>query len=200
MQVESELLAALRKKLGPLTLEEIVSLVETSSGEPSVKTISVPLPSWRRGASRNGVLATSADGSVGLPNAAGGTLRGQSSNNTSVTDTGQIELALPQNYVAGGEISFIFRANVGILRQVANTIGLSVKKVGDNAVGSELCVTNPQVLTVDFADYSFVVTPTDLVAGDILALILTLTNNDTGGSGGAAVINVAKTSYNFLGM
>ena len=67
------------------------------------------------------------------------------------------------------------------LLTVGTTVVPTVKLIGDT-LGSDLVTTSAQTLTTAYANYDFVVTPTGLVAGDLLAINTTLVCNDTGGT------------------
>lgn len=90
------------------------------------------------------------------------------------------QFALPAEYVSGETIT------VRIKSQFINASGadssrdsftdLSVYKQAGGAIGSDICATAAQSPTADdtYETFDFTVTPTGLVAGDILNLLITL--------------------------
>ena len=90
------------------------------------------------------------------------------------------QFALPAEYVSGETIT------VRIKSQFINGSGadssrdsftdLEVFKQAAGAIGSDICATNNQSPTADdtYETFNFTVTPTGLVAGDILNLLITL--------------------------
>lgn len=117
--------------------------------------------------------------SLGLADAAGSGIVGSTTNGgatNSVTETAAFEHTLPSSYVAGAAITLRVRAKVSVLRTTTQTIGAVVKLLGDASLGSDLNTTAAQTLTASYANYDFVITPTGLVAGNILDVALTVVN------------------------
>ena len=110
---------------------------------PTTRTRGIPLTQWRKSTARGTPLASApSGGDLGLGNTAGQGIQGTSTNATSETDAARIEIGLPEDYVAQNSVTLKVRGRVGINRQVAQTIGISAKKVTDSAVGAELCATS----------------------------------------------------------
>lgn len=154
----------------------------------------LPLSEFRKIAAMSTALASTAGTSLlGFSGTAGAPLLGTATSNNSVTETASYVYTLPADYVAGAAISVIVRAKVSVLSQVTKTIGASAKLIGDGAVGSNLIATAAAVLTAAYANYTFVVTPTGLVAGNQLQLDFTTINDDTGGAHSGAISISAVT-------
>lgn len=111
---------------------------------------------------------------------------GEISNGTVGADTeesvGWFEFQLPHNYVAGGDIKI--RAGVDVIGSGALgtcTIDFSAYKQDGltGAVGSDLVSTAAQAISATQANKDFVVTPTGLVAGDLLVIKMTTSVDNT---------------------
>lgn len=111
---------------------------------------------------------------------------GEVSNGTVGADTevsvGWFEFQLPPEYVAGGDISI--RAGVDVVGTGALgtcTIDFSayLQNKTSGAVGSDLVSTAAQAISATAALLTFVVTPTGLVAGDLLIIKMTTSVDNT---------------------
>jgi hypothetical protein len=105
------------------------------------------------------------------------------------------QVTLPPEYVAGGDITV--RLPVSIVKTAAavdngSTIDLSVYKQAAGAVGSDLCATAAQTFAAVDTWYNkdFTVTPTGLVAGDVLNLEITSSVIDSEAGGGTLRLNM----------
>lgn len=117
---------------------------------------------------------------------------GEASINETETSVGLFTFVLPENYVSGGTVTLRASALVVLAGDAANdatsTIDFAVRKVTKTtgAVGSDLVSTAAQTLATAGADYDFTVTPTGLVAGDVLTGSFTTNMVETAGGTGAA--------------
>lgn len=156
-------------------------------------TVPYPIPELRQQAAMSTALPTAGNGTaLGVAAAAGSVLLGSTSNNTSITEKAAYEFVVPEDYVAGQNITVRLRSKVGIARQVAQTVAASAKLIADGVLGSELIATAAQAVTLAYANYDFVITGTTLTAGNRLVIVITLVGNDTGGAGGAAAMSVSE--------
>ena len=154
-----------------------------------VRAYPIPLNAFNAPAAWKDALGDApAAGIFGLSDTPGDVLKGELSNANSKTDEAQNSFVLPPEYVAGGAITVRIRAKKDTtLAFVGDTIDCNVKLVGDT-LGSDLVTTSPQTpMTTAYVDYDFVVTPTGLVPGNILSLIITGISNDTGGATNKAI-------------
>lgn len=122
--------------------------------------------------------------SLGLGDAAGSVVTGTTTNGgatASASETAAFSVQLPDNYVDGGAIELRVRAKVSADRQTSQTVDAVVKLLGDS-LGSDICADAAQTLTTSYANYDFTITPTGLVAGDVLWVEITLATDDTAGS------------------
>lgn len=90
------------------------------------------------------------------------------------------QITLPDNYVSGGTISI--RAFCGMVTTISDgavTIDFEACKVTGATVGSDLVATAATSINLlTFANRDFVVTPTGLVAGDMLDVRMTVATAD----------------------
>lgn len=99
------------------------------------------------------------------------------------TDYAQIDFALPAWYVPGATITVRVRAKwATTLLTVSSLVDVEVKVAADGTLGSDICTTAAQQVTTSYANYSFTVTPTGRVAGDLLTIRFGLLGDDTGGT------------------
>ena len=91
------------------------------------------------------------------------------------------EITLPANYKAGGAVTVRFGTDVtGAGTLGTCTIDLTAfKQAVDGSVGSDLCATAAQAISATAGDKDFTITPTGLVAGDRLNLIVTVSVEET---------------------
>ena len=163
-------------------------------------TLAIPLTAFRKAAAIKDNLPDAGDTtSLGLAEASGSLLLGSDANGTSVSETAGIYIAVPYNYVAAGAVNVVIRAKITATVEDPNsqTIDLTAKELGDT-LGSDVCATSAQILTTSFANYTFSVTPTNLVAGDVLELIVTGAADDTGGAH-AAQVTIQGIKFNYAG-
>lgn len=120
----------------------------------------------------------------------------QSSNPTggTVTQYARFQFEFPPEYDAGQRVYVRCRAKVAVACQVSNTLDV-VAYEGDKegGIGADLCTTAAQTLTTSFANYDFVLTPTNLTAGDILDARLHVALDDTGGAH-AGIVSIGKVA------
>ena len=123
---------------------------------------------------------------------------GEATVNETEASVGLFSVVLPENYVSGGTISIVISALVVLAGDAANdptsTIDCTLLKVtkATGAVGADLVTTAAQTLATAGADYTFVVTPTGLVAGDKLTGAVTTSVVETAGGTGAANSRITR--------
>ena len=105
------------------------------------------------------------------------TLYGETANNNTKTDISYFQFILPSEYVSAGDVKIRVKhqaTGAGTLG-ATKTIDMSVyEQDGNGAVGSDLVTTAAQtVIKGTWTTSDFVVTATDLVAGDILIAKIT---------------------------
>ncbi len=110
----------------------------------------------------------------------------ESASGASVTNLARFELVVPPEYIDGDPITVRVRCRESAASTVGATINLEAHESdGGGGVGADICATDPQDIDTTFTDYDFTLTPTNVVAGDVIDCELTMVVNDTGGSVGA---------------
>ena len=91
---------------------------------------------------------------------------------------------LPENYVDGATLTLRMVVDVtGAGTLGACTVDASVyKQDNDGAVGSDLVATSAIAVTADSGNKDFTITPTGLVSGDVLSIVVTTSIAESGGS------------------
>lgn len=127
-------------------------------------------------------------------------IQGEAAINETEVSVGRFIFVLPENYVSGGTITLRTSALVTLagdaLNDATSTIDMTAFKVTKTtgAVGSDLVTTAATTLATAGADYDFVVTPTGLVAGDILSCSLTTSMVETATGTGAANSTITRVA------
>ncbi|MFA4972107.1 MAG: hypothetical protein WC683_05805 [bacterium] len=117
-------------------------------------------------------------------------LMGNSPDSDTQTDVSLFQFALPPNYVAAGDVKIrvnsLFTADGD-----TKTVDLNVYEINktDGTKGADICETTVITLTGTAAAHDFTVTAADLVAGDLLSVIVTTAFQDADGAVGEAKIN-----------
>ena len=177
----------LRVKAGGITTSHLASsagvLRSQLATDVAAKAYGVPLTSMK-----NTDGSTIAAGSAGV---SGGfsvnvashveTLVGQTADSATKTSVARFRYALPDNYVAGGTITFTIATKLisvtgtGVTNN-GSDCDLSAYKQAHGAVGSDLVTTNAATYAAldTWYDKAFTVDPTGLVAGDVLSFEITL--------------------------
>lgn len=189
-----------------LTLGEAGVRVTDSSGQlkngggTAVTAHAIPVVDWRKtdGVTLN--AATAATTNFGVVYGSDGTdfphLETIDSKNATTAVVSRTVIRLPSNYVAGSAITI--RARAGMKTTVASNSGATTidfsgySNLGTANTGSaDLVTTNAQSInSLTAANYDFVVTPTNLVAGQDFHVKLTLTVTDS--ATGTAVIGTVN--------
>lgn len=118
---------------------------------------------------------------TGTPGTAAPSLRGVDFGGAATDERASFEFIVPQTYRAGAPLTL--RVNAGILTTVAATAltvdALVYKDAGTGAVGADICATAAQSInSLVFANKDFTITPTGIVPGDRLIIILIFTGSD----------------------
>jgi len=166
----------------------LLNLIDRTISE--VDAFSIPLTAFTKKAAIKDILAdTPGTNSLGLGDAAGSAITGTTTNSGgtgSANETAITHFALPARYVAGQPVTVRIRSKVSVARGASQTVDCIVKKVGDAALGSDICATAAQTLTTSYADYDFTITPDSLNPGDVIYIEVALATDDTGGGNDGA--------------
>lgn len=120
---------------------------------------------------------------TGTPGTDAPTLQGVDFGGTSTDEKCAFTFVLPAEYVSGETITV--RVRGGMVTGVADTactVDVECwKENGDGAVGSDICSTAAQSInSLTYANKDFTITPTGLVAGDVLQLRFSFAGSDVG--------------------
>lgn len=181
--------------LDTLTIDQDGVSVTDSSGQlkqtaTSTTTVSIPiLPSaWRvHDAVATNLPTTAAADDLAIINGTDGTafpsIQTLDFKNTTTTAYARAYLALPPNYVAGSDVTI--RVVGGMTTTVASTsctVDLTVYSNDGDATGSaDICATAAQSInSLTFGNKDFTITPTGLVAGQLLNVRMVIAGVDSG--------------------
>jgi len=121
---------------------------------------------------------------------------GEAAINETEASVGWFTFTLPADYVAGGEINIRAAAGIVIAGDAvltSATIDFSAyKQAADGTVGSDLVTTTATAITATFGNKDFVVTPTGLVAGDVLVVKMTTSVVEEAAGTGAANSRISR--------
>ena len=102
------------------------------------------------------------------------TIESRIANSETETCEMKAQATLPANYVSGTAVTLRLPVTLfGAGTDNGSTIDAEVFKVTDGAIGSDICATAAQALTTSWADYDFTITPTGLLPGDELSIVVT---------------------------
>jgi hypothetical protein len=123
---------------------------------------------------------------TGTPGTDAPTLQGVDFGGTTTDEKTAFTFTLPPEYVSGETITLRVRA--AMLTTVSDgtaTVDAEVwKEDGAGDVGTDICATAPQSInSLTPANKDFTITPTGLVAGDVLQVRLAFAGSDTGNVG-----------------
>lgn len=184
------------------------SIARTSLVQDLTQTYDLPVPLWRVWDGNYGPLTSAGADDIGVTTGAFGTgcpyLHGGDMNAAgAITRYARTTIMLPPEYVNGAAITL--RAAAGMLTSVASvsaTVDFEAYLSGRNALisGSDLVTTTAQSInSLTFATYSFTVTPTSRVPGDLLDIRVTIAANSVTASSHFAVIAGAELALTIKG-
>lgn len=116
-----------------------------------------------------------------------GILRGQDAHGTTKTETVAFGFPLPECYDDGQDIKVTVTARVydtAVGTMSVKTIDCEAYEIAEaGTAGADICATAVQNLTTSMAQYTFVITATGLVRGDLLRILVRTVITESGGSG-----------------
>jgi len=123
---------------------------------------------------------------TGTPGTDAPTVQAADSGGASPTQKAAFEFVLPETYRAGSAVTL--RVKAGVLTTVFDTSltldASAYLDAGDGTVGSDLVTTAAQSInSLTMANKDFTITPTGLVPGDRLLIVLTVAGVDSGDAG-----------------
>lgn len=139
--------------------------------------------------------------SLGLGDTAGSVLVGSTTNGGATATSSEnagFTITMPEDYVSGSAFSIIGTAKVTAARQVSASIDFTAKAVTEAGLGADLVTTTATSVNTGtaFADKTFDVNGTGLVAGSVIEVVTVLATNDTGAANdGHAELGKLVISY-----
>jgi len=116
-----------------------------------------------------------------------GILQGEDAHGTTKTETVCLEFPVPECYDDGQDVKITVTARVndsGAGTMSVKSIDCEAYEVAEaGTAGADLCATAAQTLTTSMAQYTFVVTATGLVRGDMLMVLVRTVITESGGTG-----------------
>jgi hypothetical protein len=116
-----------------------------------------------------------------------GLLRGQDAHGTTKTETVMLEFPVPECFDDGQDLKITVTARVydtGAGTMSVKTVDCECYKIAEaGTAGSDLCETAVQNLTTIMGQFTFVITATDLVRGDMIRAFVRTVITESGGTG-----------------
>lgn len=175
-------------EVSPSAATTTATFARSALTQDDLKPYTIPLEAFRTWDARQTTLpGTAGTDDLGLITGTYGTnaprVQTSDGKNTTTTQRLAFQLAVPAEYVDGESITIRIRA--GMVTTVASnsgatTVDVEASKVGaDGTVGADICATAAQTInSLTAADKDFVITPTGVVAGDLLDVRVTIVVTD----------------------
>lgn len=169
-----------------------ISLARSGLVQDDLKIYGIPLESLRTTITGQplGATAGTPAGAFGITYGTHGSAAplvvGEAASGNTKTDKARFSYPLPPEYVSGESVILRVRCKEAIgAATVSTSIDCECYETDkDGGVGSDICATAAQDVTTSYGNKDFTITPTDLVAGDMLDIELTGVTTDTGGTVG----------------
>jgi hypothetical protein len=151
----------------------------------------IPLTAFKAPAAWKDSLGDTATAAIlGLADTPGSVLLASDASNETINQSAVATYVLPHTYIAGSTITVRLRAKQATaLSATSSKVDVVAKLVGDT-LGTDLCTTNSQQVTTAYSALDFTVTPTGLVAGDILTIEVFCIDIDTTTGGAMSISRV----------
>lgn len=188
--------------VGTSTAANFDPLGEVAGLSTTTNTIGIPLFDWRvfdAPLTPLGVTALSADDLLFTPGTfatSAPTLEGSDVGGTTGTQHARQQIVVPADYVAGGAIAIVVTA--GVERLASTSATLDIVAVRTAVPDGDIVDTAAQSInSVTAAAKTFVLTPTNIVPGDVLDVKLTtaVSDADDAGANINSVISAVTLSY-----
>ncbi len=199
LRVTGTLSALPTASLDQTHLTSTTAIPRTKLAQDNVQGFSIPLHSWRTwDAPTTSLPSAAANDDLGLVYGTFGTahdlIQTGDCKNTTTTRHARAMATLPYNYQAAETV--MIRAYAGMETTVASsstTIDFDVREcTGHGGYSSDICTTSPtSINSLTYGNKDFVITATDLVAGDLLDIKMTMIVTDSG-TGTAVIGSVGK--------
>ena len=195
-------------KIGGTAITATATDLNTGNAGPVARSVistdsaalyNVPVTSWLNPADAEPLVGATleTDGTMNIGGVGTGVVGLVSNVTDDETETNSMAtiIFLPAEYVAGSAITVSFQVKITNAATTA-TIDMTAQKISSaGAPGSDVCATAVQTITTSFTTKSFTITPTGLVAGDRLQIVVTTAILDAAGGSTTQVqiayVNVA---------
>ena len=161
--------------------------------EDALAVFDLPYYGWLDGSTGDPLLGASetATGKFNTAAVGCGFILGISSfltDNETVSPTMGTVFALPENYVATGDVKVVVTAKV-TNAATTKTVDVQCYKANLTAgtLGSDICATAIQTMTTSFVEYTFVITAATLSAGDYIQIVVAGVVTDAAGGSTTAM-------------
>jgi predicted RecA/RadA family phage recombinase len=170
--------------------DSLTSVARSSLGQDDLAPYQIPNEAWQLwdSATRGllGATATSADDlifTLGTIGTAASKITGSDFGGTSATQKARYQFTVPVEYVAGQTITLRAAAFTGTtVADTSSTIDFSVYRLAAPTV--DICATAAQSINaLTVANKDFTITPTNVVPGDVLDILMTYAGVDAGDLG-----------------
>lgn len=170
------------------TAAELNQLVGITTG---VVPHGIPLNNFRAPAAWKDDLGDTATAAIlGLADTRGSVLLASDASSETINQSAVACFTLPATYQSGAPITVRLRAKQATaLSTTSSKVDVVAKLIGDT-LGADICATASQQVTTSYANYDFDVTPTSLVAGDILAIEVFCIDIDVSDGGAMSISRV----------
>lgn len=178
--------------------------VATTSTSPATttRTVAVPIFDWRvhdAPLTPLGLTALSADDLIFTPGTFGAdapVLKGSDVGGTSVIQYARRQIAVPGDYVAGASISLVVKAGMQVVADTSATLTAVVYRTA--APTADLYnLSAKNINSATLANQTFALTPTNVVPGDLLDVLILTAVVDAGNAANNinSIISEVKLSY-----
>ena len=172
------------------------AIVRSKLAQDALAVYTVPLTDFKQTSDLTALPASGDETDMGLVAGAHGTaspsLNADTGAGGTSTEKARVLFVLPAEYDAGETVTLRLHARCSDLATTSATIDAEVYESDTElGVSADLCETVAQSIhSTSWADKDFTITPTALVAGDLLDIELTVVFDDAGGGGDGAVAAV----------
>ena len=134
-------------------------------------------------------------GLVGVWGSASPQLKSITSSGTSIAAYARFQWPLPPEYVDAQRVYVRMRARVEVAANVSALLDVvAYESTNEGGISADLVTTAAQSFNlITWANYDFVITPTDLARGNVLDIRIHAAVNDTGATN-ASIVNIGKVS------
>ncbi len=168
-----------------IQIPELAEVARSAMLQEDAVVIPIPLSAWRQTGNMEQLPAAGDGTNIGFIPGAFATnspyLQPTVTTGATATEYARTQVVLPECYVNAQTVTFRIRMtaqNPGVPGTI--TIDLrAFESDGQRGISADLCDTAQQSYVEAWVDYDFVITPTDLVVGDVLDLEIKVVNQES---------------------